>query len=56
MAESSKTSLVKKVKCLQEKLGLPQEELARLVNVSNNVIINIQTKAKASNMPVGNSI
>ena len=42
MAESSKTSLAKKVKQLREKLGLSQEKLARLADVSNNTIINIE--------------
>lgn len=42
MAESSKTNLAKKVKQLREKLGLSQEKLARLANVSNNTIINIE--------------
>jgi len=42
MAESSKTNLAKKVKQLREKLGLSQEKLARLADVSNNTIINIE--------------
>ena len=42
MAESSKTNLVKKVKQLREKLSLSQEKLARLADVSNNTIINIE--------------
>ncbi|PIR92324.1 XRE family transcriptional regulator [Candidatus Falkowbacteria bacterium CG10_big_fil_rev_8_21_14_0_10_44_15] len=42
MVESSKTNLVKKVKQLREKLGLSQEKLARLADVSNNTIINIE--------------
>ena len=42
MAESSKTNLAKKVKRLREKLGLSQEKLARLADVSNNTIINIE--------------
>lgn len=42
MAESSKTNLVRKVKQLREKLGLSQEKLARLADVSNNTIINIE--------------
>ena len=65
MAESSKTNLVKKVKQLREKLGLSQEKLARLADVSNNTIINIEAGkqdnptidtlkkvAKALNIPV----
>ena len=42
MVESSKTNLAKKVKQLREKLGLSQEKLARLADVSNNTIINIE--------------
>lgn len=42
MAESSKTNLAKKVKQLREKLGLSQEKLARLADVSNNTVINIE--------------
>lgn len=42
MAESSKTNLARKVKRLREKLALSQEKLARLANVSNNTIINIE--------------
>ncbi len=65
MAESSKTNLAKKVKQLREKLGLSQEKLARLADVSNNTIINIEAGkqdnptidtlkkiAKALNVPV----
>ncbi len=42
MAESNKTNLAKKVKQLRKKLGLSQEKLARLADVSNNTIINIE--------------
>jgi transcriptional regulator with XRE-family HTH domain len=42
MAESNKTNLAKKVKQLREKLGLSQEKLARLPDVSNNTVINIE--------------
>jgi len=42
MAESSKTNLARKVKQLRKKLGLSQEKLARLADVSNNTIINIE--------------
>jgi DNA-binding XRE family transcriptional regulator len=65
MAESNKTNLAKKVKQLREKLGLSQEKLARLADVSNNTIINIEAGkqdnptidtlkkvAKALNVPV----
>lgn len=65
MAESSKTNLARKVKQLREKLGLSQEKLARMADVSNNTIINIEAGkqdnptidtlkkvAKALNIPV----
>ncbi len=42
MAESSKTNLARKVKQLRERLGLSQEKLARLADVSNNTIVNIE--------------
>jgi len=42
MAESSKTNLARKMKQLREKLDLSQEKLARLADVSNNTIINIE--------------
>ncbi len=42
MAESSKNNIAKTVKRLREKTGLSQEKLARLANVSNNTIINIE--------------
>jgi len=69
MAESSKTNLAKKVKQLREKLGLSQEKLARLADVSNNTVINIEAGkqdnptidtlkkvARALNVPVENLI
>lgn len=69
MAESSKTNLARKVKQLREKLGLSQEKLARLADVSNNTIINIEAGkqnnptidtlkkvAKALNIAVGELI
>jgi len=43
MAESSKNNISKTVKRLREKMGISQEKLARLANVSNNTIINIET-------------
>ena len=65
MAESSKTNLARKVKQLREKLGLSQEKLARMADVFNNTIINIEAGkqdnptidtlkkvAKALNIPV----
>ena len=65
MAESSKNGLAKTVKRLREKQGLSQEKLARLADVSNNTIINIEAGkqdnptietlkkvAKALNVPV----
>lgn len=42
MAESSKNTIAKIVKRLREKMGLSQEKLARLADVSNNTIINIE--------------
>lgn len=42
MVESSKTNLGKKVRQLREKLDLSQEKFARLADVSNNTIINIE--------------
>ena len=42
MAESSKNNIAKTVKRLREKMGLSQEKLARLADVSNNTIINIE--------------
>lgn len=42
MVESSKNNIAKIVKQLREKTGLSQEKLARLADVSNNTIINIE--------------
>lgn len=42
MVESNKNRLAKIVKRLREKQGLSQEKLARLADVSNNTIINIE--------------
>ncbi|PIU99530.1 MAG: hypothetical protein CO014_01670 [Candidatus Tagabacteria bacterium CG_4_8_14_3_um_filter_41_8] len=42
MAESSKSNLGKTVKKLRKKLGLSQEKLARLADVSNNTVVNIE--------------
>lgn len=42
MAKLSKTNLAKEVKQVREKLGLLQEKQARLADVSNNTIINIE--------------
>ena len=65
MAESSKNNIAKTVKRLREKTGLSQEKLARLADVSNNTIINIEAGkqdnptietlkkiAKALNIPI----
>lgn len=65
MVESNKNKLAKVVKRLREKQGLSQEKLARLADVSNNTIINIEAGkqdnptietlkkvAKALNVPV----
>jgi transcriptional regulator with XRE-family HTH domain len=42
MAESNKNNIAKTVKRLREKMGISQEKLARLADVSNNTIINIE--------------
>lgn len=42
MTESSKNNIAKTVKRLREKTGLSQEKLARLADVSNNTVINIE--------------
>jgi transcriptional regulator with XRE-family HTH domain len=42
MPESSKNNIAKTVKRLREKMGISQEKLARLADVSNNTIINIE--------------
>jgi len=42
MTVSSKNNIAKTVKRLREKAGLSQEKLARLADVSNNTIINIE--------------
>lgn len=42
MAESSKNNIAKTVKRLREKAGLSQEKIARLADVSNNTLINIE--------------
>ncbi|MBU0722308.1 helix-turn-helix domain-containing protein [Patescibacteria group bacterium] len=42
MVESSKNNIAKTVKRLRKKTGLSQEKLARLADVSNNTIINIE--------------
>ena len=42
MSESSKSNIGKTVKKLREKLGISQEKLARLADVSNNTVINIE--------------
>lgn len=42
MVESSKNTISKAVKKLREKRGLSQEKLARIADVSNNTIINIE--------------
>ena len=65
MAESSKNNIAKTVKRLREKAGLSQEKLARLADVSNNTLINIEEEkqnnptietlkkiAKALNTPI----
>ena len=42
MAELSKNNIARTIKRLREKTGLSQEKLARLADVSNNTIINIE--------------
>ena len=42
MAMSNKSNLAKKVEGLRKKQRLSQEKLARLADVSNNTIINIE--------------
>ena len=42
MTKTSKSSLAKRIEPLRRKRGLSQEKLARLADVSNNTIINIE--------------
>ena len=42
MAESNKNNIAKTIKRLREKMGISQEKLACLADVSNNTIINIE--------------
>ena len=69
MVESSKNNLSKTVKRLRGKMGISQEKLARLADVSNNTIINIEARkqsnptietfkkiAKALNVDIGDLI
>jgi len=42
MTQSNKSSLAKRIESLRKKKGLSQEKLARLSDVSNNTIINIE--------------
>lgn len=42
MAELSKNNIARTVKRLREKAALSQEKLARLADVSNNTLINIE--------------
>ena len=42
MTKTSKSSLAKRIESLRKKQGLSQEKLARLADVSNNTIINIE--------------
>jgi len=42
MAKLTKNNLSKTVKRLREKMGISQEKLERLADVSNNTIINIE--------------
>ncbi len=69
MVGSSKNNIAKTVKRLRVKTGLSQEKLARLADVSNNTIINIEAGkqdnptietlkkiAKALSIPIENLI
>jgi len=51
MVESSKDNIAKTVKRLRGQIGLLQEKLAPLVDVSNNTIINIET-VKQDNLAI----
>lgn len=42
MAESNKNNIARTVKRLRDKMDISQEKLARLADVSNNTIINIE--------------
>lgn len=42
MISANASTLAKKVKNLSEEKGLSQEKLARLADVSNNTIVNIE--------------
>ena len=42
MTRSRESNLAKKIESLRKKQGLSQEKLARLADVSNNTIINIE--------------
>jgi len=42
MTRTSKSSLAKRIESLRKRQGLSQEKLARLADVSNNTIINIE--------------
>lgn len=48
MAESSKNNISKTVKRLRKKIGISQEKLARLADVSNNTVINIEAGKQAN--------
>jgi len=42
MTKANKSSLAKRIESLRKRQGLSQEKLARLADVSNNTIINIE--------------
>lgn len=48
MEEPNKNNLAKTIKRLREKSGISQEKLARLADVSNNTIINIEANKQAN--------
>ena len=69
MVKSKKNNIAKTVKRLRKKMGISQEKLARLADVSNNTIINIEAGkqgnptietlkkiAKALNVSIGDLI
>jgi len=51
MAESSKNNIAKTIKRLRENMGISQGKLARLADISNNTIINIEA-GKQDNLTI----
>lgn len=54
LCRNQKNNLTEKMKQIREKLALPQEKPARLTDVSNNTIINIETGKQ--NNPIINTL